>query len=152
MRHQNTLGFILIPEDESKEAGISSNHLHFDGKGDQDGLKGYPVHIEVFHQIHCLNLLRISTWYNADYYRSRGQLAFSHSEHQQIEHINHYIDNIRQRLICTVDVGLIPFYWVNETTTGSHHAHGSSGASRIGTDPDFRQPHTCRDFSRLYSG
>ena len=39
--------------------------------------------------------------------------------------------------MCTVDVGLIPFRWVNES-------------GRIGTDPDFRQPHTCRDFSKLH--
>ncbi|KAM7216085.1 protein of unknown function (DUF3328) domain containing protein [Rhypophila decipiens] len=131
-------GFIWIPLDEAEEAGITSDHMHFDGKGDQEGLEGYPVHVEVFHQIHCLNLIRMSTWYNSDYYRARKQLAFSHPEEQVIEHVDHCIDNIRQRLMCTADVGLIPFYWVNET-------------GRIGTDPDFQQAHTCRDFSKLHA-
>ncbi|KAM7184129.1 protein of unknown function (DUF3328) domain containing protein [Naviculisporaceae sp. PSN 640] len=130
-------GNIWIPLDEAEEAGITPDHMHFDGT--QEGIPaGYPVHVEVFHQIHCLNLIRMSTWYNSEYYRPRKQLAFSHPEEQVIEHVDHCIDNIRQRLMCTADVGLIPFYWVNET-------------GRIGTDPDFQQAHTCRDFKKLHA-
>ena len=100
----------------------------------------------------------MATFYNADYYKKQKKWAFKHPEDQLIAHVgrssysrrhpmvkeqtsnvmtDHCIDNIRQRLMCTVDVGLIPFRWVNES-------------GRVGTDPDFRQPHTCRDFDKLH--
>lgn len=34
------------------------------------GIEGYRVGLEVFHQLHCLNLLRKTTY--IDYYGSRG--------------------------------------------------------------------------------
>ena len=46
----------------------------------------------------------------------------------------HCIDNLRQRIMCTSDVGIVPFFWV-----------GDDG----GTDPDFSRVHTCRDFRTL---
>lgn len=48
---------------------------------------------------------------------------------------DHCIDNLRQRIMCTADVGLVPFYWV-----------GDDGQ----TDPEFSRTHTCRNFETLH--
>ncbi|KAL7901577.1 hypothetical protein HDV63DRAFT_395008 [Trichoderma sp. SZMC 28014] len=128
-------GYILIPEEQASESDLTTNNIHFAGGADQAFLKGYPANVEVFHQIHCLNLIRKATWYNHDYYRKLGADEFRHPDKTLSVHVDHCIDSLRQRLMCTADVGLVPFFWV-----------GDDG----GTDPEFSRTHTCRDFETLH--
>ncbi|UKZ55910.1 hypothetical protein TrVGV298_009734 [Trichoderma virens] len=124
-------GFLLIPEDQANESDLTSDHIHLAGGPDQANLTGIPADVEVFHQLHCLNLLRKATWYNHDYYRKLGTDEFQHPDGTLSVHV----DNLRQRIMCTADVGLVPFYWV-----------GDDGQ----TDPEFSRTHTCRDFETLH--
>ncbi|KAF3067613.1 hypothetical protein CFAM422_008666 [Trichoderma lentiforme] len=124
-------GFLLIPEDQASESDLTSDHIHLAGGPDQANLTGIPADVEVFHQLHCLNLLRKATWYNHDYYRKLGADEFQHPDRTLSVHV----DNLRQRIMCTADVGLVPFYWV-----------GDDGQ----TDPEFSRTHTCRNFETLH--
>ncbi|KAK0756279.1 hypothetical protein N5P37_011194 [Trichoderma harzianum] len=128
-------GFLLIPEDQASESDLTSDHIHLAGGPDQANLTGIPADVEVFHQLHCLNLLRKATWYNHDYYRKLGADEFQHPDRTLSVHVDHCIDNLRQRIMCTADVGLVPFYWV-----------GDDGQ----TDPEFSRTHTCRNFETLH--
>lgn len=58
-----------------------------------------------------------------------------HANYRNLSFLDHCIDSLRQRLMCTADVGLVPFFWV-----------GDDG----GTDPEFSRTHTCRDFETLH--
>ena len=102
-------------------------------------------------------MLRKATFYNHNYYRQLGTGEFQHPDRDLAIHVgkqalgtefspiqrlelniyslDHCIDNLRQRIMCTSDVGLVPFYWV-----------GDDGQ----TDPEFSRTHTCRDFETLH--
>ncbi|CAA7259148.1 unnamed protein product [Cyclocybe aegerita] len=59
--------------------------------GDEDH---YVIELDVFHQPHCLNMLRKAI--NADYYPE--------TNHFDAKHWSHCIESIRQSLICSADV------------------------------------------------
>ncbi|KAF7585873.1 hypothetical protein BBP40_009948 [Aspergillus hancockii] len=91
---------------------------------------GYIAGIEVFHQLHCVNMLRKAT--NMDYYlpkmeewKDRRTLRY---------HLDHCIDMLRQKLMCDPDVGMVTYVW----------AKGWKQAF-----PDFNTVHKCRDYSKV---
>jgi hypothetical protein len=54
------VGDMMISEDEVKRLGLPLNSLKITDP--KTGKVGYRAAIEVFHQLHCLNLLRQFTW------------------------------------------------------------------------------------------
>jgi hypothetical protein len=48
------VGFLLLSEDQADASDIDPEHIHLIGADTQSNLKGVPVNIEVFHQLHCL--------------------------------------------------------------------------------------------------
>lgn len=99
---------------------------------DEDG-GGYMTTMEVTHQLHCLNLLRKSTYY--DYYKSMADPLLRSSPDQYRLHLNHCIDILRQQLMCTADAGLITYQWVK----GYERPY-----------PDFSTWHKCRAIDKLW--
>ncbi|POR38201.1 Uncharacterized protein TPAR_01601 [Tolypocladium paradoxum] len=93
----------------------------------------YFVGIEVFHHLHCLNLLRMYTY--RDYYdRPENRPAeFTDSEVILRKHVDHCIDMLRQALICHGDAGIVTYYWVKE----------------YGLYPDFSTQHKCRRLDNI---
>ncbi|KAF2653668.1 hypothetical protein K491DRAFT_694509 [Lophiostoma macrostomum CBS 122681] len=89
---------------------------------------GRMATLEMFHQLHCLNLLR--KWTYVDYYKSRD-MAWSQAENILRDHTDHCINILRQVLMCNGDMGLVMFHWVRD--------HGPSPY------PDFSTMHQCRD-------
>ncbi|KAH9890203.1 hypothetical protein F4778DRAFT_796472 [Xylariomycetidae sp. FL2044] len=83
---------------------------------------GYAVTISVFHQLHCLDMLRKSIISNT-----------ANSPLWQ-EHIDHCIDAIRLSLQCQSDTSLLTFKWLKDYPKPW---------------PDFRSFHTCRDFGAI---
>ncbi|PPQ98411.1 hypothetical protein CVT24_004090 [Panaeolus cyanescens] len=67
--------------------------------GDEDH---YVVQLDVFHQLHCLNLLRKSLY--REYY--------SKEPHLDTQHLSHCVENIRQTLMCSADVTPLVWQWV----------------------------------------
>ncbi|KAF3067689.1 hypothetical protein CFAM422_008577 [Trichoderma lentiforme] len=92
-----------------------------------DHLSSYTdrTRIDMFHALHCLNRLRQSFW--PDYYPP--------STHPNtIIHQEHCIDHIRQMLMCSGDMTLIPTEWTDYL-----------GRNYVNSDV----PHTCRNFAKL---
>ncbi|OGM44990.1 hypothetical protein ABOM_005775 [Aspergillus bombycis] len=91
---------------------------------------GYIATIEVFHQLHCVNMLRKAT--NMDYYLSRID---EWEDGKTLRyHLDHCIDMLRQKLMCDPDVGMVTYVW----------AKGWKQPF-----PDFNTIHKCRDYSKV---
>lgn len=86
----------------------------------------YAVSLDVFHQLHCLNMVRKRVW--------ATEVYLPEDELMGIEHIDHCIDTIRQSLMCAVDVTPLPFIWVEEDKSVKEVA---------------AVLHTCRDFDAV---
>ncbi|KAH0848492.1 hypothetical protein FOPE_02670 [Fonsecaea pedrosoi] len=76
---------------------------------DQDNGGGFMGTLEVFHQLHCLNVLRKWTYW--DHYVDTDPFFQTRADHRR-EHADHCIDVLRQALMCKSDLGLILFHWV----------------------------------------
>ncbi|KAH6949452.1 hypothetical protein DER45DRAFT_495151 [Fusarium avenaceum] len=95
------------------------------------GDNAYMGQIDMFHQIHCLNLLRHLAW--AEYHRN-GTAKKPFSDLHWI-HVSHCTDILMQNLMCNGNLDIITFNWV-ETQTNPF--------------PDFGVKHQCRDFDAIY--
>ncbi|MCJ1360353.1 MAG: hypothetical protein MMC33_010358 [Icmadophila ericetorum] len=65
---------------------------------------GYLATLDVFHELHCLNIIR--EYIHRDYYQSRE------SPHMQFIHADHCLDTLRQIVQCHGDVSIVTFDWV----------------------------------------
>lgn len=115
------------------------------------GEEGYRVGMEVFHHLHCLNLLRRVTY--REYYEPLGG-EFSHGQEalqahtgmhipinsrarRNMEHdlahtcIDHCIEVLRQNLQCNADIGLFTFYMIPDDPLAW---------------PELNSKHVCRNF------
>jgi len=92
---------------------------------------GYMASVESLHQLHCLNMLRQATY--EDYYKDKAE-PWKDSPKILRYHLDHCIDNLRQKLMCDADAGILTYVWVK-----GHPA----------PFPDFSVQHKCRDFNSL---
>ncbi|PIG85364.1 hypothetical protein AARAC_002816 [Aspergillus arachidicola] len=94
------------------------------------GPDAYLAQTEVFHLLHCLDMLRKEISYEHYYYPEFG----NNPDAQHTAHITHCIDILAQYLKCQGSTDVILFNWVG------------------GWDqpfPDFMNKHVCRDFEAL---
>lgn len=96
------------------------------------GETGYRVGLEVFHQLHCLNLLRMSTY--PDYYPKIWWSDTNDKPEKVRAHLDHCIEILRMNLMCLSDVNVFTF----------HTQHGKEGYW-----PDYESHHVCRNFDRI---
>ncbi|OGM45147.1 hypothetical protein ABOM_006678 [Aspergillus bombycis] len=94
------------------------------------GPDAYLAQTEVFHLLHCLDMLRKEISYEHYYYPEFGNNP--HAQHTA--HITHCIDILAQFIKCQGSVDVILFNWVGGWTQPF---------------PDFRNKHVCRDFEAL---
>ncbi|KAI2472135.1 hypothetical protein F4781DRAFT_384486 [Annulohypoxylon bovei var. microspora] len=127
-------GILLVSREEAEESGIDPEiHAYFDNP--EKGLVGHPVLIEATHQLHCLNLLRRYSYFNFNYTSEVEHVALSGTtSYYQSLHVDHCVEYLRYRLMCTADVGIVPFVWA-----------GKKG--RLTADMD--RMHTCRDYEAV---
>ncbi|KAK4157569.1 hypothetical protein C8A00DRAFT_29572 [Chaetomidium leptoderma] len=87
---------------------------------------GYVVQLAVFHQLHCLNLIRKGIFEGADMTNADDVMG--------IEHLDHCIDMLRQSIMCSSDVTPTTF-------------------ARTSLDTSMKVVaevvHTCRSFSKV---
>ncbi|KAF8244399.1 hypothetical protein K440DRAFT_558936, partial [Wilcoxina mikolae CBS 423.85] len=95
---------------------------------------GYMASVEVFHQLHCLDIIRKFTY--REYYQDRDPMFHKSNQEELVHHkvIDHCVDILRQFLMCTGDVGLITY----------HKLEG-----RKNPMPDFSTMHKCRKFDDI---
>ncbi|KAM3519678.1 hypothetical protein NHJ13051_007334 [Beauveria bassiana] len=92
----------------------------------------YVVGLDVFHQLHCLNMIRQSIYpkrYNSSIIRQDGTIDFL-----AWSHLDHCIEAIRESLTCSADVSAVPYRWHPETKIA---------------EPDIRSVHVCRNFTKI---
>jgi hypothetical protein len=140
------MGDQWISKQDMAHLGMPEWHLKVDNP--KTGETGYRVGVEVFHQLHCLNLLRRVTY--KDYYGKLGG-EFGHGEKALQMHtgeyrtmraelcpidnyLDHCIEVIRHQLMCSADIGLFSLYMVD----GDPQAW-----------PELNTNHICRDFSAI---
>lgn len=97
----------------------------------ETGEEGYRVGMEVFHQLHCINLLRRIVY--TDYYEPLGGEFAAGPEALQ-RHADHCIEVLRLNIQCNADVGLFTFYMIE----GDPLAW-----------PQLNSKHVCRNFDSV---
>jgi hypothetical protein len=96
------------------------------------GETGYRVGLEVFHQLHCLNLLRMSTY--PDYYTKLWWSDTNDEPAKVRAHLDHCIEILRMNLMCMADVNVFTFQPVE---------------GKDGYWPDYESEHVCRNFEHV---
>ncbi|CAG2006819.1 unnamed protein product [Fusarium graminearum] len=141
------VGDQMITRDELDNLGLDPSSLTI--KDPKTGKTGYRVGIQVFHQLHCLNLLRQAT--HSDYYSHtggdidvepedlRGHLGKRLQEPTSkstalTQYADHCIEFLRTNIMCQSDTGVFPFRYYD-----GYEGHW----------PDFSTLHTCRNFSAI---
>ncbi|KAI0480009.1 hypothetical protein F4859DRAFT_478102 [Xylaria cf. heliscus] len=93
---------------------------------------GYLGQIDVFHQIHCLNMLRQGLVTNYNYYYGK---KYGLSPPLQFGmHLNHCLGTVLENLMCHADVDIVTFNWRE---------------SQNDPFPDFAVRKQCRDFEAV---
>jgi len=121
----------VLPSSRAEKSGLLPNYVQVSPK--YGG--GFPVNVEGLHHLHCLNLLRKSSYYNYDYYHSLGKGAFKNEDHVLRSHVTHCLDILRQQLMCQVDTGVLGQIWWNK--------------SKPQAFPDFNTVHQCKNFESV---
>jgi len=98
--------------------------------GDEEN---YAVGLSVFHQLHCLNLVRQGLY--PDYYADpvTGAIGGVPKEDWP-DHLSHCLDNVRQALMCSSDISLVVWQW------GEVENRASIRMDTV---------HSCRNFDRI---
>ncbi|KAG6856702.1 hypothetical protein H0H87_001491, partial [Tephrocybe sp. NHM501043] len=117
-------GISQIPEEQAQQLVNSTLPAPLDNSN-------YLVGIDVFHHLHCLNMIRkaLHPVWSPDYYPPDPRE--DEEEHQG--HLGHCVNSLRQSLQCNADIS--PIIW-RKLENG-----------RI--LPRFDIVHTCRDFDRI---
>ncbi|KIX10020.1 uncharacterized protein Z518_01101 [Rhinocladiella mackenziei CBS 650.93] len=120
----------VVPEHLGTYYGLNPGHVKLSPK---DG-GGFPVLFEFEHHLHCVNLLRQSSYWNYDYYSKQGNGPFRNPPDIVRRHVNHCLDILRQVIMCQPDTGVFGQYWVRETN-----------------EPfvDFHTKHRCKNFEEM---
>ncbi|KAJ5588766.1 hypothetical protein N7537_011444 [Penicillium hordei] len=93
---------------------------------------GYTGLLEVFHQLHCLNIVRMYTWWQAGKYDEPPE-GLVRNELKNRIHVDHCIESLRATLMCSSDVSLL------------YVQIGGAAGRRA----DFASHHKCRDFGKI---
>lgn len=96
----------------------------------------YGATPEVFHQLHCLNVLRQYTWPLRMYDESWGRLYPSHLKHRvgSRMHVDHCIETLRLSLMCYSDITPVFLLYDDSLPYGK---------------ADFNVHHKCRNFHKI---
>ncbi|SCO22123.1 uncharacterized protein FFE2_15161 [Fusarium fujikuroi] len=113
-------GISRIPRDSA--AKLMNKTLPIPGEPGQ-----YVIELNVFHQLHCLNMIRKRLYIEDGKYDPNHKLT-------GIEHLEHCYDALRQSLMCSADITPLPWVW-------SDKAQEAKEVARV--------MHTCRDFDIL---
>lgn len=128
-----TVPTVLIPEDRvpSLNRSIEQGFVRAGPAGD-----GYIAGVEVFHHLHCLNVLRQALWVD-DYPPDLVPSLFRYNSPAVArKHADHCISTLHQALTCNAD--LTPYLLYDSTGTGA-------GAAR----EDFQATHKCKKFDQI---
>jgi len=95
--NENTDQNIRVQEEDLRRINRTGIPLN-----DQEG--GYLATLDVFHELHCLNVIREQVY--RDFYPDK------HTKEMQLLHADHCIDTLRQTLMCHGDIALLTHTWI----------------------------------------
>jgi len=84
------------------------------------------VSLNVFHQLHCVNMIRKRLWANENFESTHELMG--------IEHLSHCLDALRQSLMCSSDITPLPWKWDAQAGEAKEVAEVQ---------------HTCRNFEKV---
>ncbi|TVY52938.1 Oxidase ustYa [Lachnellula cervina] len=122
---------LAIPVSEAAASGLKPDQVQIKPK--YGG--GFPGNVEGLHHLHCLNLLRQSLYFNYDYYKSKGEGAFTNDDSIVHYHVTHCMDIIRQQLMCMPDTGILGQVWWDPAAPKAF--------------VDFNTEHKCKNFDAI---
>lgn len=93
-----------------KDPEVTSKFPPEYGLGDD----AYVAQLDIFHQIHCLNLLRHTAW--GEYDRDGKTAKRPYSELHWL-HVSHCVEIIRENVMCNANLDVITYQWVETQTT-----------------------------------
>ncbi|KAK8083992.1 hypothetical protein PG996_002773 [Apiospora saccharicola] len=111
----STVGIVAISQKQASHMAEKTQPLPHDPE------HRYVVGLNVFHDLHCLNMLRkhLLPEYYPEYKNASGTEA-------GFMHIMHCVDALRQSVMCNVDLAIIPFQvqdWAREHAVGDDWDH-----------------------------
>jgi len=124
------IGDQMITPEELKIIDMPESSLKV--KHPVTGVEGYRVGLEVFHQLHCLNLLRQVTY--KDHYMKVGNGNFANGEEELLIHTDHCIEMLRKNVECNADIGVFTFYMLEGDPLPW---------------PELESYHQCRNFDKV---
>lgn len=122
------LGMVALTGAEQSKLGPSA--VFDDADESPTGETTYLGAVEVFHQLHCLDMLRLEIYGELDGWYSKHS---PHNAHTKPGHVEHCIDYIRQSLMCHPSLDILPFYADEKNMS----------------KPVFNATRTCADFSKI---
>lgn len=133
---------MVIPKSEAHAYDITSQHISLDkATNPKAPYSGVTVKLQAQHMLHCVNLLRQGLWYNQPYYASTNHPSWdAHSQvmygnYSLVElHTAHCVDQLRQLVMCDVDLRVLPFM---ESKEGGEVVM------------DFARPKQCRNYKSM---
>ncbi|KAJ2905180.1 uncharacterized protein MKZ38_006086 [Zalerion maritima] len=130
-RISDDVGDQMMSAEEVEKMGLPLDSIKI--KHPKTGVEGYRIGMEVFHQLHCLNLVRQAVY--KDWYDSRGG-DIGVEEDDLKGHLDHCIETLRMNLMCQSDIGVFTFKRYPE----------------LGDDdpwPIFSTLHVCRNYEGI---
>ncbi|KAH7890212.1 hypothetical protein F5I97DRAFT_1801771, partial [Phlebopus sp. FC_14] len=128
-----TRGIMQLPESEAALLPNKTARI----PGDEEN---YIFTFGVFHQLHCLNMIRQALhpeYYNAAYYAKKGSrhpLMIHVEGHEGFDHLGHCIDSLRESLLCSADITPVVWAWDDKQRR---------------TSPRLDVVHVCRDYEKI---
>ncbi|QDS73727.1 hypothetical protein FKW77_003900 [Venturia effusa] len=86
-----------------EKLNLTKGAVQFPGTGT------YQVGIEAYHQLHCLNYIRMYTY--QDHYGASDYDMIAESPDERQTHKDHCVEILRQRLMCNPDLNVYTYHW-----------------------------------------
>ncbi|PMD25595.1 hypothetical protein NA56DRAFT_686143 [Hyaloscypha hepaticicola] len=126
----NSIGDTMVSREEMIKMNLDPNGA-LEITDPATGKRGFRVAIEVFHQLHCLDLLRQAN-YKSHYAPLGGDTAAP--VHDLTGHLDHCIDALRQFVMCQGDINVFAFRFpFNDGDPW----------------PDYTTPRVCRNYESI---
>ncbi|KAL8868902.1 MAG: hypothetical protein Q9215_008119 [Flavoplaca cf. flavocitrina] len=100
----------------------------------------YAVGLEVFHQLHCLNMIRKRIYSKEKFDRE--------DELMGMDHVEHCIDELRQSLMCTSDITPLSWKWVEKDQEAKEVADVIRTCRKFDSIRDWAQENMIKHFDR----
>jgi hypothetical protein len=119
----NEFGISRISADEASQLPNATMPIR--------GTPDYMVQLDVFHQLHCLNLMRKLVYPSVF---PMDLTSGSDKALEDVDHLEHCYEQLRQSIQCHSDLATIYWEWIPETKK----AYGN-----------LKTTHTCKNFDKV---